>query len=175
MTAISDLKEAVAEDPVYQGLKQAVETVQHSIDPKKILGEAKSLHETRKSRKLSTTAMSSMPLYEARMDELKCRARLTTLRVAVIIEIRALETLQSKVKKHLHVKYAEYLAAWSNQSMRNQVVDRIIAKSEEVLEDIKAVEEVLKYYIEDIDQAAFAIKGGEDTFKLFTERRDQMV
>lgn len=175
MSATDDFRKLVRKDPLIIRLREAVENVQHTVDVEKVIAEAKVLHESRTSRKLYAVPLSPLPLHEANMLDLKARSRLTQLRVGVTRLVGTLSALQSKVKKHIHVRYAEELAAWSTQVQRSQVVEKIVAFSEEVLEDIKSCDEVLSMYMQDIDKAGYNLTNSKDILKLLVERKDQVV
>ena len=158
-----------------KALRIGVKTVRQSIDSEKIIAEARNLHSMRKARKLADKDLSGIPVHEAQMEDLKNRARLTELRVAVMREIAMLDSLRSKVKKHIQVSYADYLAEWSNQASRNHVVDRFVGKADEVLDDIRSVEEILRAFMDDLDTGSYRMSGSVAVLKMLTERRDQTV
>lgn len=169
------LKDALAGDEAFLALVATVKGLRRSLKIEHLLGEVKTLHEDRSSRKLYKSVPAPLILYEANLKDKSHRARMTTIRASMMREVALLERLVSRVKKMILSDYAGYLDAWSNQPARAATIDLLLSPAITLLADMQSCQDIIDFYIKDIDQMAYGLTNSVELLKLTIERRDQIV
>jgi hypothetical protein len=169
-------KRLLNEDEVINTLFGVVESIQSTINFKRMGQEAAALHAGRPSRNLYRIALQPTPLYEATMKDLSARARLTELRVGAMREHLPLLQSIKETKSYLSVKYAEDLNDLAGtQRDRDRLIDAILAKPSRTASELQQFLEILDVYIEDIDKAGYGLTNSVHILQKLLERPNQVV
>jgi hypothetical protein len=169
-------KRLLNEDEVINTLFGVVETIQSTINFKRMGQEAAALHAGRPSRNLYRIALQPTPLYEAIANDLRVRSRLVELRVAAMNEHLPLVQSVKETKSYLSVKYAEDLNDLAGtQRDRDRLVEAILAKPSRTASELQQFIEILDVYIEDIDKAGYNLTNSVNVLQKLLTRPNQVV
>lgn len=166
----------VKKDERYKTFKKIVEQVQGRVDFETARNEAVSLHSGLIVRTLyGKKQFSPKTIIESVAQVQANRSRLVELRSKSQIHLSYLDEAAEAFKRYLMTQYADDLAGFRTKDQRDALLDRIMAKAQEILAEGKGFNNLLDGYIKDLDQAGYTHKALVDLLQMLEAKGSQIV
>lgn len=166
----------VKKDERYKTYKKIVEQVQGRINFEKDREEARSLHSGLIVRTLyGKKQFSPKTIIESVAQVQSNRSRLVELRSNSQIHLSYLDEAAEAFKRYMMTQYADDLSGFRTKDQRDALLDRIMAKAQEILAEGKGYHMLLDGFIKDLDQAGYSHKALIDLLQMLEAKGSQIV
>lgn len=172
----SDLMLDIKADPRYKKYVRILETVSKRIDVDRDLKEAMALHASRTSRELyGDKQFSPKAIYLADAKDMSNRARLVEIRERNSVQISMLSEATKKLHRYIRTHYMDEMREYKNEANRKAVLERVTAKSMDLIAEVEALMSTIDIFVKDIDQAGHSIRRMVDVLKLLAEKPGKVL
>lgn len=154
-------------DKRYKRYLTVLDNVRSSINLESDRLEATNLHSTRTVRSLTgKKRFSPKAIMTAIATDLSVRARLVELRQNNSIKLSLVESATEAIHSHIRTNHQSIMRGLSNEASRKAMLEELTQDAIGLQRDIRAVVDLLDYFIKDIDQAGYAVRNMVEILKL---------
>jgi hypothetical protein len=163
------LKEQVIANKAFKKYKRILNAVVAQFNPVEVEKEAKTMHAGRLVRSLDPKKMNPRTLIEANVREISYRSRFVEIRVSMTSHRTHLGQVITAVRRYLVSEYGSE-SGIKTISERKQYFDRYFREGEQIVAEIDYLLDMLDRFVQDIDQAGFALKRTQDLIEMIYVR-----
>lgn len=161
--------EVLREDDMYVRLRKALREGQYSVNTDEMLNELETLHASRGIRKYKYgefMASAQKKLIDAAMQDQAHRSRAAELQMKCIRLSSQLTDVITALRDHFSVTYSEELSSHKTVKERDSVLNKVLDRGVQMVNQLNRVVSVADYLVEDIDKASFALKHVIEVLKI---------
>lgn len=172
-TDVTSLLKLIRKDPVVKKALEITDNVGALTNLIKIENEAKLLHQERTSRELYKQRPSAVDVYQASLQDLAARARVSELKANLYVNARALEIAYDQAAAHTATRFADMIREYAtNKADRTAIVDTALKKIVKLREQLRSTDSLLDLYIKDIDSAGYALRNATELIKQIADHKN---
>lgn len=162
------------EDPDLARFSSVLATCQQALNLESAENEIRTLHLTRKARKLSSGNVSAPKLIDAVALEASTRSRLTELKLMIYRTTQLLTTHMMIARKHIQTEYRNEVRELSGTTKadREAFLDRLFPGARKLLDELESVETQIDVIVKDIDQVGYSMRELRELLSMILNKRE---